>query len=135
MKSNAPELPRIREDQHALLLKENEMIMFARPIIRGSDVNFASHAKMNSKPVVAGKLEEHSFTAPVRAKKLLANQVLAQRAHIGLAKDAVLLMYGKIDNCRAESGVPLFTKPFDLRQLGHRADYAQREMRSTCALC
>ena len=135
MKSNSPELPRIREDECAFALNQYEMIVLGWPIIRRLDVNFASHAKMNSKPVVAGKLEEHSFTAPVRAKKLLANQVLAQRAHIGFAKDAVLFVEDKIDNRRAESGVPLFTKPFDLRQLGHRADYAQREMRSTCALC
>jgi hypothetical protein len=28
-------------------------------------------------------------------------------------------MQGKIDNLPAEPGIPLFTKPFDLGQLGH----------------
>src|SRR5438067_54014 len=104
MKSNAPELPRIREDECAFALKENEMIVLVGSTVCRLDVDLASHAKMNSKPVVAGKLEEHSFTAPVRAQKLFSNQALAQRAHIGFAKDAVLFVQHKIDNFLAESG-------------------------------
>src|SRR2546430_15221122 len=63
----------------------------------------------------------------MRAEKFCADQLLLKLAHVAAAEDAVSRVQAKIDNRPAAPGVPLFTKPFDLSQLGHRADYVARE--------
>ena len=119
MKSNATELPVIADDQSMFFLKQNQMVALCRPMVRGRDIDLASHAEMNAQPIVSGKLEQHPFPARVRADEFLADQSLLKLLNILAAKDAVLFMQGKIDNLPAEPGIPLFTKPFDLGQLGH----------------
>jgi hypothetical protein len=108
-------------------LKQNEMIVFNGSIIRGLDQDLSRHAEMNAKRVVAGKFEEHPFSARLRAEKFHADQSLLKLAHITAAKDAVSCVQAKIDNLPAAPGVPLFAKPFDFGQLRHRADYVARE--------
>ena len=103
------------------------MIVFAGSISRGLNLDLAGHAEMNAKPVVAGKFEEHSFSARVRAEKFRTDQSLLELAYVAAAKNAVSAMQAKIDNLSAAPGVPLFTKPFDLGQLRHRADYVAPE--------
>ena len=104
------------------------MIPLCRSITWLLDVNLSGHSEVDAEPIVAGKLEKHSLSASMRAKKSFANQVVAQRAHVGLTKDAVLFVQDKIDDLRADSGVPLFAKPFDLGQLGHRTIYKEERL-------
>src|SRR5205807_2506102 len=73
MKSDATELARIGEHESAFALKENEMIVFAWPIVCRFDSDLAGHAEMNAKPHFAGKFEEHPFAARVRAQKFCAD--------------------------------------------------------------
>jgi len=84
------------------------------------NINLSSHAEMNSKPIVSGKFEHHSFSARVRTEKLRADQSLLKLGDVLAAEDAVPRVQAKIDNLRAEPGIPLFAKPFDLSQLRHR---------------
>ena len=67
MKADVTELARIGEDERALLLIQDEMIVFTRAKIARFDVRFAGHAEMNAEPVVAGKFEQHLFSAPCRS--------------------------------------------------------------------
>jgi hypothetical protein len=130
MKTDATKLARVGEHKRAFALKQNEMIVFPGSMIRGRDPNLAGHAEMNSKPVVSGKFEEHPFAPRKRAEKFRADQALLELAYVAAAKDAVSCVQAKTDNLRAAPGVPLFAKPFDFGQLGHRADYAARRVRS-----
>ena len=67
MKADVTKLARIGEDERALLLVQHEMIVFTRSKIARFDVRFAGHAEMNAEPVVAGKFEQHLFSAPCRS--------------------------------------------------------------------
>src|SRR5437660_1031005 len=98
------------------------MVVFGRPVIRRFNADLAGHAEMNEKEVVAGELKEHPLPARMRGEKFSTNQPSAKLLHILAAKDSVPHVQAKIDNLRAAAGVPLFAKPFDLSQLGHRAD-------------
>lgn len=122
MKSNTAELAVITEHERALLLKQHEMITLRRSVARGLHMNFAGHAEMNSEPVVAGEFEEHPFPASMRTKKVLSDQILAKRENVGFAKDAIYSVQVEIDNPMTDSGIPLFAKPLDLGQLGHRGN-------------
>lgn len=74
VEADATELARVGENKRAFLLKQNEMIVFGRSVIRRFDTGLAGHAEMNSKPapnvfaspdgfgVVPGKFEEHPFS-------------------------------------------------------------------------
>ncbi len=124
MESNATELARIGEDKRAFTLKQNEMVVLGWAIIFRFDANFAGHAEMNEKEVVAGDFEEHPFPACMRAEKFCADQAPLKFYYVCLAKDAVSRVQAKIDNFRTNPGIPLFAKPFDFGQLWHRARYA-----------
>src|SRR5438477_8463861 len=116
MKTDAAELARVGENERAFPLKQNEVVVFGRPVIRRFDADLAGHAEMNEKEVIAGELEEHPFPARMRGEKFFTNQPSAELLHILATKDAVPRMQAKIDNLRAAAGVPLFAKPFDLSQ-------------------
>src|SRR5207248_4072164 len=123
MKPDATELARIGEDQCAFTLEENQMIVLRWSVAGVLHANFAGHAEMNAKPVIIRKLEEHSFSARLRANKFRAHQSSLKLINVLATEDPVPRVQAKIDNLRADPGVPLFTKPFDLGELRHRARY------------
>src|ERR1700730_992961 len=99
------------------------MVVFRGTIVRTFDPDFPGHTKMSSERVVAGKFEQHSLAARMRAQEFLADYSTPKLARIAPAKDAVPRVRSKIDNFRAAPRVPLFPKPLDFSQLRHRADY------------
>lgn len=48
METDPAELPRIAKDEGALLLKQNQMIVFSRAMARRFDPQRAGHAEMNA---------------------------------------------------------------------------------------
>src|SRR5690242_12097303 len=63
MKPNVPELAWIGKDEGSFALNQRKVIVFTRLEIRTLHVSFAGHSEMNEKEIVAGKLEQHLFTA------------------------------------------------------------------------
>lgn len=122
METNVTELARIGEDQRALSLIQDEMIVFARSEIARFDMRLTGHAEMDAEPVFTGKLEQHLLSASCRSHKLLANEFL-KRARIRAAKHVLAFVEANIDNFTAAADVPLFAIPFDFGQLGHGAGY------------
>ena len=51
-------------------------------------------------------------------------EIFLERTRFCSAENPFSGVQSDIDNFIANAGVPLFAKPFDLGQLGHRADYA-----------
>jgi hypothetical protein len=68
MKSNASKLPRIAKDERAIRLLKNKMIMFFAPKFSLFDSHLSGHPEMQAKPIVAGKLKQHLFSARNRAQ-------------------------------------------------------------------
>ena len=99
------------------------MIVLRRLELWRRDLNPAGHSEMDAEPIVAGKLEEHAFTAAIGTEIFRVDQSVAQVASLGLAKDAIPRMQCNIDNHVAAAGVPLFAIPVDFGELGHRAEY------------
>ena len=123
METNVAKLAQIGEDQRAVSLIQDEVIMFARPEIARCDMRLARHAEMDAEPVIAGKLERHLFSKPCRSQKLFADEFL-KRASASAAKHVFAFVEANIDNFIAAAGVPLFAIPVDFGQLGHGAGYA-----------
>ena len=73
MKADTAELALVGEGQSALLLKQNEVIVFVGLKVWRLDTDLAGHAEVNAEPIVAGKFEEHSFAARMRAEKFCAD--------------------------------------------------------------
>src|SRR6266581_2805734 len=71
IKADPAELARVGEDERAFALKQNEMVVLSRAIIRGLDPDLSSHAEMNSEPHSAGEFKEHPFAPRVRAEQFL----------------------------------------------------------------
>ena len=87
MKTDPSKLPRIAKNQRALLLLQDEMIVFPSAKSGGLDPQLAAHAEVNPEPVIAREDEEHLFPTRFRAEEILPNESALQRAQIAPAKD------------------------------------------------
>ena len=92
MKSDPTELARIGEHKRAFALKQDQMIMFARSIIRLFKVDLPCHSEVNVEPSVAREFEEHPFAARMRTEQRCADQPLAKLVNVAAAEDAISRM-------------------------------------------
>jgi len=58
METDTPELPRVAEDERALFLLQDEMVMFAGAEAGRLDPQFAAHPEVDSQPVIT-ETKEH----------------------------------------------------------------------------
>jgi len=61
---DSAKLTRVREDEGALDLIEDEMVVSVGTKIRRLNPNVSGHAEMQAEPVVAGGLKQHSLPPP-----------------------------------------------------------------------
>lgn len=73
-KEDATELAGIVEDQSAISLVEDEMIVLFGLVGARCDGQFAGHAEVNTEPEVTGEAEEHLFAGGFRGQELLAGE-------------------------------------------------------------
>ena len=121
METDAAEVAFILENEGAGVLTEDEMVVFARKIIRLIlATEFTAHAEVNSEPEVSGKLEKHLFAAGLGGKKLFAGQEGLEGNGIRVAEDADLRSC-KVDakNGLSNPRVPLAAAVFDFGKFGH----------------
>ena len=119
VESNPSELAHVGEDQRALLLKENEMIMFTRNELGGSGPKFAGHAQVNAEPVVCRELEEHLFATSFRANQSAPRKGTFHSSGVYASEDAFVSMERNGGDDLIEAKVPLFAVEFDFGQFGH----------------
>src|SRR5919106_4785895 len=101
--------------------------MFVRVKIPRFHANPPGHAEMNAEPIVTREFEEHPFAARRRAEKFSIDQSSTKFAAVCFPKNPISPVQPNTDNLFAQAGVPLLAIPFDLSQLGHRADYASHD--------
>jgi hypothetical protein len=121
MKTHSSKEPRIPKNKSLPCLLQGEVIMFLRTKSRRLRPQFSGHAEMNPNPISAGKFEEHSFAARVRAHEPAPGQILHDLSRVAPAKYSFPRMQLHRDDLLAETGVPLLAKEFHLGQFGHRA--------------
>jgi len=130
MKTNPAELSRIAEDERAVFLAENEVIVFLRSKTRRFRAEFAAHSKMNSKPIAFGKDKEHLLSARGGTEQLLVHELAFQRSRVRRAEDPLFSVHLRGDNLVADPDVPALTKIFHLGQLRHEG-----RLERPCAPC
>lgn len=68
MKSNAPEEPRIAENESTLRLVQDKMVMVFRAKTGRFDAQLSGHPEMDSDPITAREFEQHLFSPGERAE-------------------------------------------------------------------
>ena len=119
MELDAAKLPRVMKDERALLLKQDEMIVFAGREVGGFGRELSSHAEMNAEPNVAGETEEHAFAVTFGFQEFRAGQRFLHRVSIDAAGDAFLRVDVDARDCLSDSDIPASSVKFDFRQFGH----------------
>lgn len=119
MKLDASELARIVKDQRALLLEEDEMIVFAGREIGGLGGQFAGHAEMHAEPSVARESKEHAFAVAFGFEEFCADQRFLHSGGIDTARDALLCVDVDARDRLSDANIPASPVKFDFRQFGH----------------
>ena len=123
MKPDATEQPGIAENQGALRLMQNKMIMVFRAKPRRLDAQLPSHPEMDSDPVSTGKFEQHLFSPREGAQKAAALYLPRQGSRVRTTKNSFLGMDLHPHDFLAEPAIPLPAIEFDFGQFGHGAKY------------
>src|SRR5688572_18702987 len=121
MKADASEEARVAKNESAFCLMQNQVVMFFGTEAGRLDAQFPGHAKMNPKPIPAGKFKEHLFSPGERPEKTPPSQFSFQRSRIRATKDSLLRMELERDHLLAEAWIPLPAKKFHLGQFRHCA--------------
>ena len=74
METDAPELPRVAENERARFLLQDEMVMFAGAKAGQLDPQFAAHPEVNPQPVITGETKEHLLAPGNGALQSLPNE-------------------------------------------------------------
>ena len=135
MKSDATKESRIAEDQSALCLMEDEVVMFLRAKGLRLDAQFSSHAEMDSDPITAGKFEQHLFSPGERAEKSASGKLALNRAGVRAPENSFSRMQLHARDLLAEPRVPSPAKEFDFGELGHDGNLRRAAGVSICTVC
>src|SRR4051812_31164804 len=87
-KEDAPELPRIGENQSLLALEQNQMVVLARDEVCGLNKELPRHAEMNSEPYAARESESHLLAVRRGGDELRARNCFHQLTWIASAENA-----------------------------------------------
>ena len=119
VEADESELPRIAEHKRTFLLSEDKVIVFAGFKFCRFDAQFPAHSKVNPKPVLARKHEEHLFAARGGAEQFLPNELAFDRSHLRPAEGAFFAVQLHRHDPFPEASVPAFAKIFHLREFWH----------------
>lgn len=120
MEPNASEETRVAENEGALRLVQDEVIVFLRLKAAGLDAEFAGHTEMDPNPITSGEFEQHLFSPRRGAQKFVASEVANKGSRIRAAENS----FPRVDlnplDLLTKRRVPLTAVIFDFGQLGHR---------------
>jgi hypothetical protein len=118
MDMDAAELARVVEDEGAVFLVEDEVVVLGGRVRGGRDGEFAGHAEVKAEPEIFREAEEHLFAGRFGGDEFLAGEfweegevVAAEDAFVGVEMDA--------ENFGVEAGIPLAAVVIDLGEFGH----------------
>ena len=119
MKEDAAELARVIEDERALWLVENEVIVLTGDVLgRGSD-EAASHAQMKAQPASAAENKKHLLAACFRAAEDFSGKGSGESIRIGPPEDPLLRVKVNAQDLPAETGIPLLAVIIDFGEFRH----------------
>ena len=121
---DAAELARVVEDEGALFLVEDEMVVLGRGVTGGSDGELAGHAEVQTEPEVLGEAEQHLFAGGFGGDEFLSGEfreegevVAAEYAFVGVEMDA--------ENFGTEAWIPLAAVIINLGEFRHEAESSE----------
>jgi len=118
MNVDAAELARVVEDEGALFLIEDEVVVFFGRVRGDGDCEFASHAEVEAEPEVAGETEEHLFAGGFGGDEFVAGEFW-EEGEVVAAKDAFIAVDVDAENFGIEAGIPLAAVVIDFGEFGH----------------
>lgn len=119
LKTDAPKLARVAENERARGLLQHEMIVSPWLEAAFFDAQFAAHSEVDPKPVIVREFEEHLFAVHLGAKVFFPNEPTAQGFRIFTAEDSLIVVQLHGTDLLAEPGIPALTIIFDLSQFRH----------------
>ena len=117
-KVNAAKLAGVVENQGAIFLVEDEVVVFGRGMIRGRDREFAGHAEVQAEPEIVGEAEEHLFAGGFGGDQFLPSE-LWKEGEVVAAEDAFIAVEMDAEDFGVEAGIPLAAVIIDFGEFGH----------------
>ena len=121
MKLHAAKLARIGEDEGAVTLIQNEMIMLLRAKIGARGLHLTAHAEMQAEPILVRESEKHPLAASFGSQQARSGELLAQGARVGATKNSLVWVLRDFDHTISAAGIPLPPEIFHLGQFRHRS--------------
>ena len=115
---DAAKLASVVEDEGAIFLVEDEMVVLGWGVLRGGDGELAGHAEVQAEPEIVGETKEHLFAGGFGGHEFLTGE-FGKKGEIVAAKDAFFAMKMDAKDFGVEAGVPLAAVVIDLGEFGH----------------
>jgi len=118
MNVSAAELARVVEDEGAVFLEEDEVVVLFGCVCGRSDAECAGHAEVNAKPKIASEAKEHLFAGGFRANEFLAGE-FRKEGEVVAAEEALLTVEMDAKDFGGEPGIPLAAVIIDFGEFWH----------------
>ena len=115
---DAAELPGIVEDEGAIFLVEDEVVVLRWGVTGRSDGELAGHAEVQAEPEIVGEAEKHLFAGGFRGEGFLAGE-FREEGEVVSAEDAFFAVEMNAEDFGVEAGIPLSAVIIDFGKFGH----------------